>query len=99
MSACEIMQRQADHRPPALAGATRLRPQHAKARLGDTGGERVEVQRPAAARGQQHDKRARPLGDQVDAHVVIADDSARAFGGGRSACRQAKQDESQDYPI
>jgi hypothetical protein len=51
---CEIVQRQAFHRPPALgAPPRRLRPQHAEAGLGDARCDGIEILRITAAEGMR----------------------------------------------
>ena len=94
----EIMQRQALHRPGAAPGAARLRPQHAKARFGQSRGDLVEIFRAAAAPRQQNDQWPGTFRDHGDAHVIIGDNVPRALGlrrrraqcdqGGRNAEQQ-----------
>ena len=72
-------------------GAPGLRPQYPKACLGDSGGEIVEIQRVTATPGQQNHRRPAPLGDHIDAHILIRNDFSRAFGLG---CRSTQHQQA-----
>jgi hypothetical protein len=99
----EILHADAFERARALAGATRLRPQHAIAGRCKAGCDIVEILGVAAARWQHDDQRPAPFGDQIYFDVVIAHDftGARPFGGRRRAKRlhhRPHQGQSGDTP-